>query len=510
MTFGTETPRQRMISILYLVLLALLALTVPDTILDAFKNIDNSLETSKSNVNNSVQQLFASFEQTKLKDEPQRAKPIYEKAKKAQSIVSDLNKYIDQLKTDFTKQGGGVNAKTGDLVNRENEDIAPNLMINQKKGEELKNKINETRNKLLAILTPNEQKAVSFSLEANDPPKPINGKRKWEEINFGSGTPLTGAMTILTKIQADAQNAESDVVKLILGQMDQAVVNLDRFTAVAVAPTSYLIQGQPYTAEVFLTASDSKSEPSISVNGTPLNIVDGKGTYSVSTSREGVFSWTGLIRVKQTDGTFKEYRTPQQTYQVSRPSAVVSPDKMNVLYIGVNNPISVSAAGTPTDKLKVSMTGGTISGSNGKYNVRVSSVGTARINVSATVGNGQTQTLSSTEFRIKRIPDPIAQFAGKMGGTLPTVTIKAQNTISAKLNNFDFEASFKVTRFTMIFAKPRADAIILSSSGSQLTSSMKSALNGITPGSRVIFDNIVAVGPDGSSRQLNAIALTAN
>lgn len=511
MALGRETPRQRMIGILYLVLLALLALNVPDSILDAFKNINNSLETSKSNVNTAVQQLFAAFENTKLKEEPARAKPIYDKAKKAQAIIGELDKYILSLKEEFVKQGGGYDEEKGDLVKRENEDISPNLMINEKKGTILKDKINETRSKLLALLTPEEQKMVSFSLEAKNPEKSVNGKKTWEEINFGSGTPLTAAMTILTKIQTDAQNAESDVVKIILGKMDQAVVNLDKFAAVAVAPTSYLVQGQPYKAEVFLTASDSKSEPAISVNGSALQIVDGKGVYSVPTNREGIFSWTGVIKVKQTDGSFKEYRTPQQTYQVARPSAVVSPDKMNVLYIGVNNPISVSAPGTPTDKVRVSMSGGSISSAGGgKYNVRVSSPGTARIAVSAEVAPGKTQTLSSTEFRVKRIPDPIAKFAGKTGGSMATVALKAQNALFAKLDNFDFDATFKVTKFTMIIAKPRADAIVLSTSGGQLSSSMSSALNGIVPGTRVIFDNIVAVGPDGTSRQLNAVALTAN
>ena len=511
MALGRETPRQRMIGILYLVLLALLALNVPDSILDAFKNINNSLETSKSNVNTAVQQLFTAFENSKLKEEPARAKPIYEKAKKAQAIIGELNQYIASLKEEFVKQGGGYDEERGDMVKRENEDIAPNLMINEKKATVLKDKINQTRAKLLALLTPEEQKTVSFSLEAKDPEKSVNGKKSWEEINFGSGTPLTAAMTILTKIQTDAQNAESDIVKIILGKMDQAVVNLDKFAAVAVAPSSYLIQGQPYKAEVFLTASDSKSEPAISVNGSALQVVDGKGVYSVATNREGIFTWTGVIRVKQTDGTFKEYRTPQQTYQVARPSAVVSPDKMNVLYIGVNNPISVSAPGTPTDKIRVSMSGGSISSAGGgKYNVRVSSPGTARITVSAEVAPGKTQTLSSTEFRVKRIPDPIAKFAGKTGGSMATVALKAQNALFAKLDNFDFDASFKVTKFTMIIAKPRADAIVLSTSGGQLSSSMSSALNNIVPGTRVIFDNIVAVGPDGSPRQLNAVALTAN
>ncbi|WP_118195983.1 type IX secretion system motor protein PorM/GldM [Albibacterium indicum] len=510
MAIGRETPRQRMINILYLVLLALLALNVPNSILDAFRNINNSLETSKSNVDNSVDQLFAAFEATKLKEEPERAKPIYDKAKQARAVVGELDEMIVSLKKELEAQGGGYNEDTGDLLRRENPDIAPNLMINKKKGAELKEKINQTREKLLALLGPEDQGAVSFSLEASDASKAVNGKRKWEEINFGSGTPLTAAMTILTKIQTDATNAESDVVKLILGKMDQAVVNLDKFAAVAVAPTSYLVQGQPYTAEVFLTASDSKSEPSITVNGTELPIVDGKGVYTVPTNQEGIFTWTGTIQVKQTDGTVKEYRTPEQTFQVARPSAVVSPDKMNVLYIGVNNPVSVSAPGTPTDKINVSMSGGSISGSGGKYNVRVTSPGTARISVSAEVAPGKTQTLSTTEFRVKRIPDPIAKFAGKTGGTMATVALKAQNAVFASLENFDFDAKFNITKFSMIIAKPRADAIVLSTNGNNLSGSMKSALNGIVPGTRVIFDNIIAVGPDGSPRQLNAVALTAN
>lgn len=510
MKSGRETARQRMIGILYLVLLALLALNVPDSLLDAFKNIDNSLEISKSNVGGSVQQLFTAFETTKLKDEPERATPIYEKAKKAQSIVADLNQYINEIKEEFTQQGGGFDENTGDLIMRENEDIAPNIMINRKKGNQLKEKINNTRDNLFALLEPEEQKSLSFSLEANDPTRPVNGKSTWEEINFGSGTPLTGAMTILTKLQVDAQNAESDVVKLIFGQMDQAVVNLDRFSAVAVAPTSYLIQGQPYNAEVFLTASDSKSQSSISVNGTNLEVVDGKGHYQVPTNKEGIFSWIGVINVKQTDGSYKEYKTAEQTYQVSRPSAVVSADKMNVLYIGVNNPISVSAAGTADKNLKVSMTGGTITGTGGKYNARVNTIGTAKISVSADGGNGKIQTLSTTEFRIKRIPDPVAHFGGKTGGSMPTVALKAQKTIFAKLDNFDFEASFKVTKFSVIIAKPRSDAIVLSTAGAQLSPAMQTAMNGITSGTRVIFDNIIAVGPDGSPRQLNSVALTAN
>jgi len=130
--------------------------------------------------------------------------------------------------------------------------------------------------------------------------------------------------------------------------------------------------------------------------------------------------------------------------------------------------------------------------------------------VSDEVALGTTRTLSTTEFKVKRIPDPIAKFGGQTGGNMATVALKAQNAVFATLENFDFDAKFKVTKFSMIIAKPRADAIVLSTNGGSLSPAMKTALNGIVPGTRVIFDNIIAVGPDGSPRQLNAIALTAN
>ncbi len=510
MAGGKETTRQRMINIMYLVLLAMLALNVSDTILNAFKNINDSLELSKTNVNTGVEQLFAAFESTKLKDEPVRAKPVYEKAKEAQKIAGELNDYIESIKKEFVTQGQGIDPETGDLKARDNLDIAPGIMVNQKQGEKLKGRINETREKLMALLEEKDRATVSLALSAEDPKQSLGGKKTWEEVNFGEGTPLTAAMTILTKIQTDVKNAEADVVKRILGKMDQAVVNLDKFAAVAVAPTSYLIQGQPYTAEVFLTAYDSRSNPTITVGGSSLPVRDGKGVYTIATNREGMFSWTGKVRVMQTDGTVKEYTTPEQKYQVARPSAVVSPDKMNVFYIGVDNPVSVSAPGIPKENLRVTMSGGSIGGSNGKYTVKVSSPGEATVNVSAEIAPGKVQTIGTTQFRVKRIPDPVARFGGKTGGTLSSVAIKAQNNVFAVLEGFDFDAKFSVTRFSVIIAKPRADAIVLQTSGNSLSGAMKSALAGIGPGTRVIFDNIIAVGPDGSQRALNSIALTAN
>ncbi len=509
MAGGKETTRQRMINIMYLVLLAMLALNVSDTILNAFKNINDSLETSKNNVNLSIDQLFSAFENSKLKEEPVRAQPIYDKAKQAKAAADGLNGYIESLKQKFTIAGDGIDPETGDLKRRENMDIGQTIMINQKEGERLKQKINDTREKLISLLDPSDRKNVSFSLEAKDPERKRKGK--WEDVYFGEGTPLTAVMTILTKLQTDTKNAEAEVVKKLFGNMDKALVNIDQFAAVAVAPTSYVIQGQPYTAEVFLTASDSKSNPDITVNGSALTVKNGKATYTGSTGGVGVFKWVGTIRVRQTDGQIKEYKTQEQSYQVAKPSATVSSTKLNVIYAGIPNPFSVSAAGFPLQSVKASISAGSMSGGNGNYMVNVggSQVGSeVSISVSAD-NNGKTVSLGSQKFRIKAIPAPVAKVGGRSGGDVASVQLKSESEIEADLDDFPFDVRFKILRYKITIIKPRSDAVTIAGSGGSFTGAVRTAMNAITPGTRVFFEDIVSQGPDGRQRILPSVAFSA-
>lgn len=507
MAGSRETTRQKMINVMYLVLLAMLALNVSDTILDAFKNINDSLEASKTNVNTSVDQLFSAFQNTKLKDEPARAQPIWEKANKAKAYAEDLNSHIERLKQQFVKAGSGIDPETGDMVERANQDIAQNIMINQKEGDKLQAKIHDTREKLIALLNPEDRASVTFTLEAKDALKRVNGKKQWSDINFGEGTPLTAANTILTKIQADTKNAEAEIVKKLFGNMDKSLVNLDQFAAVAVAPTSYVIQGQPYKAEVFLTASDSKSSPEIIVGGNRLALKDGKGTYTGNTGSVGVFKWEGMIRVKQTDGQIKEYRIPVQTYQVAKPSATVSPDKMNVIYAGIPNPFSVSAAGFPLGSVRASISGGSMSGGNGKYTVNVggSEIG-KELSINVTASNaGKTVTLGSQRFRVKALPTPKALVRGKSGGSVEVEWLEAANQMETQLDDFVFDVKYRVIRFSATFINPRSDAVTISCSGAGFNSQIKGALNSIKPGATVIFKDIVCEGPDGRQKVLDGI-----
>lgn len=510
MAGGKQTPRQRMIGILYLVLLGLIALNVPDSLLDAFKNIKNSLDTSSSNVDKGIKTTYTTFENSKLKEQHERAQPIYEKAQRASKVAKALNDYVQAIRDRLVAEGGGINPSLDDVNARDNLDISPRIMINNKKGEELRQKINDTRDQLLGLLNAKEKQGVNFSLNADAPTQTSGPRKTWEEAYFGDGIPLGASLTTLAKIQTDTKNAENEVVKRILGEVDQAQVNLDKFDAVAVAPTSYVLVGQPYTAQVFLTAYDSKLSPTITVDGANIPTDAGKGKYTGSTGSEGMHTWIGKIRVKQTDGTIKEYTTTPQTYQVAKPSAVVSPDKMNVLYIGVPNPVSVSAPGIAKEKLKVSISSGNLTGSAGHYVASVSAIGTTTVTVLGELSPGKTGVLGSSLFRVKRIPDPKPQFAGKSGGNTSAANLRAQDRLFAKLEGFDFDAKFNVTRFTLLFAKPRQDVIAKSGSGNELTAEMRTLMNTVTPGTTIEFKDIIAVGPDGTQRGLDPITFNAN
>ncbi|HEY8930439.1 MAG TPA: gliding motility protein GldM [Mucilaginibacter sp.] len=513
MAGGKQTPRQRMMGILYLVLLGLVALNVPDSLLDAFKNITNSLDASTANVKKGVKDTYTTFENTKLKEQKDRAQPIYNRAKQASETAEDLIKYIQGLRDQLVTEGGGINETTGDVDKRDNLDISPNIMITNKKGEELRQKIESTRTKLLESLkNDKERQGVNFSLNA-EAPKQTAGQgpqKTWEEAYFGDGIPLGAAITTLAKIQTDTKNAENEVVKRILGEAEQAQVNLDKFNAVAVAPTSYVLVGQPYTAEVFLTAYDSKLSPNITVGGSSLPVDAGKGKYNGSTSTEGLHTWQATISFKDNDGKIQTYTTPAQSYMVARPSAVVSPEKMNVLYIGVPNPLAISAPGIAKEKLKVTISNGSLSGSGGQYTATVNSPGEATVSVSGELAPGKVSFLGSTKFRVKRIPDPKAMFAGKSGGNTSAANIRAQDRLFAKLENFEFDAKFNVTRFTIQIAKPRQDVITYSTTGGELSAQMRGAMASVSPGTTVVFKDIIAVGPDGSQRGIDPIVLIAN
>jgi hypothetical protein len=201
--------------------------------------------------------------------------------------------------------------------------------------------------------------------------------------------------------------------------------------------------------------------------------------------------------------------TSDFTYEVGRRSVAVSADKMNVFYIGVENPISVAAAGVSSNEIKVSANGGgaNMSGSGKNFMVRVSTPGDCNINVA---GGGLNENF---KFRVKRIPDPFAQLPSndpsyKRGGAIGNGTIKAMGQLVAVLENFDFDAKCNIQSFDFTFVAKRQDPVTYPNQGGSFNGNVSGAIGRCKPGDVLYFDNVKGRCPgDNVGRDLNSLVL---
>jgi gliding motility-associated protein GldM len=516
------SPRQRMIGMMYLVLTALLALNVSKEIINAFVTVNESLEVTTRNFSNQNASTYSMFEAA-MKNDKDKTEPFYNKAVRAGTLSDSLVTYIENMKRELIARVEklGPNEEiplARDIGKKDDYDVPTNYMNGDAndgrgyKATELKTKIDEYKDRMLAILGPED--AMSFKarfdelLDTEDPAKPRNNKKTWEMANFYHN-PVVATITLLTKFQNDVKVAESEVITHLLRAINIADFKFDTLAPKVIAPTSYVLLGQEYKADVFLAAMSSTSNPEIVVNGKALPVAGGVGIFTDRPGSEGLKKWGGTIRVKKPDNTFTEYKFESE-YMAAKPAAVVSADKMNVLYIGVENPMSISVPGVANENINASISGGggSLSKKGGpSYIAKVSQTGEASINVTATM-EGKSVPMGSFKYRVKRVPDPVAKVANTTGGNLAKNILLAQTAVIPVMENFDFELFFKVTSFKLTVIPRGKDLQEFDSNNNLITPAMKTALGNTRPGDKVYFEFIRAVGPDGTTRQLNAVNIT--
>jgi gliding motility-associated protein GldM len=505
-----KEPRQKMINMMYLVLTALLALNVSSEILNAFKTVNNSIGRANAVIGDKNSTTYKSFED-KLKDEKTaKDAAIWKpKADQARALSADMDKYIEDLKKQL-KVESGLTMKDGvEDFKEDNLEASTRLMGKDQKGEgkKLLAKLTDYRNKMLAIIP--EMKAEfdkSFPLDVSVPKAPAGtlGDRDWETAYFHM-TPTIAALTILSKFQNDVKNTEAQIVDYCHSKVGAVVFKYDQFAAIANASSTYLFPGQDLEITAGVGAFSTAAKPTIIIGGSNIPVgPDGTAVYKTKAEGSGTRTVDVTIEYVQPDGTRASVKKPV-TYTIGVPSgAAVSPDKMNVFYAGVANPITVSS-GAGAEKTNVSAGGGASLSSTGtlKYNVTVGagSIGsTVNINVSA---DGRS---FSFPFRVKKIPDPRARVGNLEPGRVAASTFRAQGGVFALLENFDFEGVFyKITSFKVYgVGKQFAETATASSEGNTWGGAQK-IITMAGPGSSISIDEIRAVGPDGTTRKLPAI-----
>jgi len=502
-----EAPRQKMISLMYLVLTAMLALNVDKSVLDAFAVVNNNFMQTIENFTAKNQRVYNDFNNA-AQENPQKAGELNKEVLKVKASSDSLYRYIFSLKELIVKTADGPEGDVNAIKAQENLNFAAEIMITKKHGSELKKAIEAYRSSLLALIdTSNTELIASInqSLSTSPPPKKEGSTPSWEESKF-EGYPLIAVITLMSKIQSDVRNAESDVIHHLYAQIDASSFKFNKLQAQVVSKSDFVLQGSPYEARVFLSAVDTTVKPEIIVGGTTLSNND--GLYRVITSREGKVEYSGHINYKNPDGIIVAYPFKHE-YEVAKPSMTVSPTKMNVFYAGLDNPVSVSVPGISPTNVKVSITNGSIQPGATGYVVRPDKIGVlSKISVSAMI-DGTLKDIGSMEFRVKRVPDPVASVAGKIEGVITKNELLAQQGVLAKIPDFDFEMNFSVTSFVVSTSKG-GFVVDKPAKGNRFTQDQKDLMKGLNPGGRLYIESIVVKGDDGSTRNLPSISFKIN
>lgn len=493
-----KEPRQLMINIMYLVLTAMLALNMSAEILNAFNIVDNGLKTS----NEALDTSNASLPEM-IKEGAKKKKSLQKYADRVpgvQSTAKEAEAYINELIQEIND--GSKNDKDKSAATR--------ILVDSGKGEKLKEKLLAYKAEMSKYVDENDREkfleTLPIEIDEDAYKNSIHKKKNWSDYTFGH-MPKAAVMPILNKYKNDIKSSENKVLNYLAGKVGGEVeVVLEKFVVASAPKKSYLIKGEQFETDVFLSAAaggDSNTNISISVNGRPLKKnADGVAKFTAPANSLGIKKYEAKITVIAPGQPAKTYRKTFE-YEVGERSVAVSAAKMNVFYIGVDNPVEVSAAGISSNDMNVSMSGGTIRrNGNGTFNVRVNSPGKATVRVT---GKGLNKTFSK-EFRVRKIPNPVPMLSNKKGGVIASGAFKAQKGIIPKLENFEFDAKCNIQGFKIVRVAKRQDAQPAVNSGGRYKGKAANLVKLAKPGDTYYFQDIKAKCPgDAAARNIGGM-----
>jgi gliding motility-associated protein GldM len=529
------SPRQKMIGMMYLVLTAMLALNVSKDVVKAFMKVDKGLNQTVANYVLKNTSIYNEFELS-FSSYPEKTGPYRTKALAVKQRADEMYNFIQDLKLMIIKEADGEDAEaiTGreidiEKVKRYDDNNVPSQILiapnEDGKAYELRALLNSYRDFLtddvLENNAPGIEESLKKTLNTDDAKNEYGEIEKWANLTF-QYLPLVGANALLTKMQVDVRNAETEVLNYLFAQIDKTNFKFNKLDAVVIPKSTFVTLGSNYEASVFISATDSTQSPVITVNGNQVLDLDesGKGIYNVRATSLGAKKWGGVIALKSPDGSTIEYPFDSE-YSVGEPNAVVSPSAMNVMYAGIPNPVDISIPGYGSDKVRITkVVNGTSArekvknpkGENfpGDFSITPTTVGTpVQIFIAAQEANGSLKSYPPREFRVKNLPAPIAMCGGKIGGKIDRNTLLAQKGVNATLPDADFYIVYNITGFSILYTDNTGDHFEESTNW-QFTTRQRDLLNRLSRGKTLIITNIKAVGPDKKVHDLPAITLQIN
>ena len=525
-----KQPRQLMINIMYIVLTAMLALNVTVEILDAFKLLDSELNRSIDIIENQNKVLPKEIRKYAKKDWKQLE--VYaDRAEEVRVVSEEFANSIESLIELLIDASGNNNGVVDDedyiieldeeedevsrkLKGEKNKDITTRILVgenpkaNEGKGAELELAIDKYRNEFLDFFDKADRDIWKSKITLNlDDDWETSDKSNWSHYNFYQ-MPLGAVLPMLAKIKYDAKNSENVILNYLknkVGASDAPV--LKKWEVVSSPSKSYIISGDSYKSEIFIGAVDLASSGfKIKVNGKEVPIKNGKGIYSVATNENGVKKYT--VESTIFNPVLNDFDRDKQVfeYEVGERFANVAATKMNVIYIGVENPISIAAAGVPSQSLRVT--------SNDVKLKKISAfeyIATATkpdTNAIITV-SGEGLEKTNFVYRIKKISDPVpilGKGPNKKGGSMGNAEFKAQLGLGTMLENFEWDLNCVVQGFEITRQAKMTDPISALNARGKYVGQAKRLVQQARPGDSYYFDKIKVKCPgDQVGRRLPSI-----
>lgn len=501
-----------MINLMYVVLMAMLALNVSSDVLEGFKRVDEGLSRTKDNSATQNEAIYKELEAA-MKQNPEKTRQWYEKARLVRQMSDSLYMLAENLKWEIVREVDGDDADLNEIKGRDNLEAATHVMLapGVGKGSQLKKAIESYRDGITAMINDETQKNIIKSDLSTDVPKKaqLMGKN-WEEYMF-ENMPVAAAVTQLTKLQTDVRHAEGEMLHQLVANIDVKDVRVNEIQALVIPTAQTVVRGGKFSAQIIMAAVDTTQRPEIYVGNTLLKSENGR--YETICGSTGDFTLKGYLVMKNGNGETIR-REFSQPYTVVEPSATVSATMMNMLYAGYQNPISVSVPGVPSNRISLSMTNGNLTKKDGSSYVAVPSKVGEDVTFTVTAQNdGRRQEMGKFTFHVRKLPDPTGylQYTDAKGnstrfkgGRISKQAIVAAGGIGAAIDDGLLDISFRVLGFETLFVDNMGNVVPEVSSSASFTPNQLTRIRSLSRGKLFNISRIRVVGPDGIERTLTS------
>lgn len=513
------SPRQKMINLMYIVLMAMLALNVSSDVLDGFTQVKDGLVRTNDNIEQRNASIIHALEAFSVQN-PEKGLAWFQKGMEVRQNTERIYNLVDSLKVQIVKKADGIDGNVDNIVNREDLDAAAAIMLEPStlRGAALRGAIDTYRTYITSLVSDTVKSASIEQALSTAPVQRIGeiGEMLWEEYKF-ENQPVVSAITLLTKLQNDIKYAEGEALQSLLANVDAGDVRVNELNAFVIPDSRIVMRGSKYQANIVLAAVDTTQRPGIFINGRRLA---DNGLYEVIANASGNFDYKGYLEVSHGDGSVTRHDF-SSSYTVIEPTATVSATMMNVLYAGIDNPISISVPGIPNTGVTATMTNGSLSRRGDSWVAHPTKVGDKAIVTVIADMNGKKSEVSRTEFRVRKLPDPTpfisykdaegnsVRYRGGGRGIAKALLMQVPG-IEAAIDDDLLNISFNVISFETVTFDSMGNALPEVSDGNKFSSRQKSQLQRLKRGNRIYVTRVKAVGPDGITRELAPLEIIIN